>query len=93
MNLLALLMFISLIMIVITSFDPRFVTVKEVKSTLIRFSMGVVLGFFIMLLYGLGFPGLRYLFMLIGIGGFAHLFITRKEHVEPTPQQTVSLSS
>lgn len=73
------MMVISLLMVLVTTLDPRISNTQEIKSGLFRLSLGGVLGFIIMLLYGLGFPGLQYFFMIVGIGGIVHLFATRRD--------------
>jgi hypothetical protein len=77
MNLIALSMFISLIVLLANSFDPR-VPHTEYTSNIVKVLAGIVLGFVIILLYGVGFPGLRYIFFLIGIGGIFHLILTSR---------------
>ena len=74
----ALVMFVSLILLVVNAFDPRIANKADIIYTMIKLSVGAVLGFFIILLYGVGVPGLKYLFMLIGIGGITHLLMSYK---------------
>lgn len=80
-------------MVVLTSLDPRSATFDQIKASLFRLGIGIVLGFVIMLLYGLGMPGLRYFFMLIGIGGVAHIVAARKTGLRPTHTSTYTAPS
>lgn len=75
---LAFAMFISLILLLLNSVDPRTASRGELYTTLAKLFIGSMLGFLIILLYGVGVPGLRYLFMLIGFGGLAHMILTYK---------------
>jgi hypothetical protein len=71
-------MFISLIVLMVNSLDPRIANKTDITNTFIKLGLGSVLGFMIILLYGIGVPGLKYLFMFIGVGGVAHLFLSYK---------------
>lgn len=76
MTMLAFAMFISLILLIFNSIDPRTSTRGDLYSTLTKLFIGSMLGFIIILLYGVGIPGLKYLFILIGFGGLAHMILT-----------------
>lgn len=76
MTMIAFAMFISLLLLMFNSLDPRTVKRGEVYGILMKLLIGTTLGFVIILLYGIGIPGLKYLFMFIGFGGIAHLFLT-----------------
>lgn len=76
MNLIALSMLVSLILIVANFLDPRASSKNDRVSGIVKLSLGVLLGFVIILLYGLGLPGLRFLFMFIGVGGILHILLT-----------------
>lgn len=78
MTMIAFSMFISLILLVFNSLDPRTKTRSDIYMSLMKLGIGVTLGFIIILLYGIGIPGLKYLFMFIGFGGIVHLFLTYK---------------
>lgn len=72
----AFAMFISLLLLMFNSLDPRTVRRGEVYGSLMKLVIGTTLGFVIILLYGIGIPGLKYMFMFIGFGGIVHLFLT-----------------
>jgi hypothetical protein len=76
MNLIAFSMFVSLIFILVNNLDPRTNDVGERASGLIKLLCGAILGFVIILLYGIGMPGLRYIFLIIGFGGILHLCVS-----------------
>ena len=78
MVVMAWMMFLSLILLVINSVDPRFASKTEIFSAVFKLGIGALLGFFIILLYGVGLPGLKYFFYILGIGGIAHLFLLYK---------------
>jgi hypothetical protein len=78
MTMLAFIMFVSLIILMVNSFDPRLASKADITNTFVKLCLGVLLGFFIILLYGVGVPGLKYLFAFIGFGGIAHLFLSYK---------------
>jgi len=78
MTVMAWMMFLSLILLIINSVDPRFTSKSEIMSVLFKLGIGSLLGFCIILLYGVGLPGLKYFFYIIGIGGIAHLFLLYK---------------
>lgn len=78
-------MFVSLLVIVANYLNPRNASTAQFISGLLKLSIGILLGFAIILLYGVGFPGLRYLFMIIGIGGILHLVLSGTQNqYEPT---------
>lgn len=80
MNIIAVLMVVSLLATVITSIDPRVAGISHLKTEIIRISIGIILGFALLFLYGLGIPGLKYFFFVIGIGGFIHLFFSQSDN-------------
>ncbi len=71
-------MFVSLIFIIANTLDPRLAKGAEFYTGIVKLLVGTLLGFVIILLYGVGFPGLKYIFVFIGVGGILHLFLSEK---------------